>query len=145
VVSASGTFLQQTAIGWLVLERTGSPSDLGLVLAAGGIPSLLLGPWGGAVADRVDLRKLLVVTQTLYCLLAALLWGLAAAGEARVAALVAIGVVGGVSSRSPTRPPVRPLSAAWYRRTTWPAQSASTGWWSTAPGSSAPPWRACSS
>ena len=59
VVSASGSFLQQTAIGWLVLELTGSPSDLGLVLAAGGIPSLLFGPWGGAVADRVDLRKLL--------------------------------------------------------------------------------------
>lgn len=58
VVSASGTFLQQTAIGWLVLVRTGSPRDLGLVLAAGGISSLLFGPWGGAVADRVDLRKL---------------------------------------------------------------------------------------
>jgi MFS family permease len=96
VVSASGTFLQQTAIGWLVLELTGSPRDLGLVLAAGGIPSLLLGPWGGAVADRVDLRKLLVVTQTLFCLLAALLWALAAAGAAGVGALVAIGVAGGV-------------------------------------------------
>jgi MFS family permease len=96
VVSASGTFLQQTAIGWLVFELTHSPGDLGLVLAAGGIPSLLLGPWGGAVADRVDLRKLLVVTQTLFCLLAALLWVLAAAGEASVAALVAIGVAGGV-------------------------------------------------
>src|SRR3984957_20145605 len=95
VVSASGSFLQQTAIGWLVLERTGSPGDLGLVLAAGGVPSLLIGPWGGVVADRVDLRKLLVVTQTLYCLLAALLWALAAAGAASVAALVAIGVAGG--------------------------------------------------
>jgi MFS family permease len=95
VVSASGSFLQQTAIGWLVLERTGSPGDLGLVLAAGGIPSLLFGPWGGAVADRVDLRKLLVATQAVYCLLAALLWSLAAAGKASVAALVAIGVAGG--------------------------------------------------
>jgi MFS family permease len=96
VVSASGSFLQQTAIGWLVLERTGSPSDLGLVLAAGGIPSLLFGPWGGVVADRVDLRKLLVVTQTLFCLFAALLWGLALAGKASVVALVAIGVAGGI-------------------------------------------------
>jgi predicted MFS family arabinose efflux permease len=51
VVSASGTFLQQTAISWLVFELTHSASDLGLVLAAGGVPSLLLGPWGGAVAD----------------------------------------------------------------------------------------------
>src|SRR5580700_142458 len=96
VVSASGSFLQQTAIGWLVLELTGSPADLGLVLAAGGIPSLLFGPWGGAVADRVDLRKLLLVTQTLYCLLAALLWVLAAEGSVSVTVLVAIGVAGGV-------------------------------------------------
>jgi MFS family permease len=96
VVSASGSFLQQTAISWLVFELTGSATDLGLVLAAGGIPSLLLGPWGGAVADRVDLRKLLIATQSLYCVLAALLWALAAAGEATVPALVAIGVAGGV-------------------------------------------------
>jgi MFS family permease len=96
VVSASGSFLQQTAIGWLVLELTRSASDLGLVLAVGGVPSLLLGPWGGAIADRVDLRKLLIVTQTLYCLLAALLWALAVAGAVSVAALVAIGVAGGV-------------------------------------------------
>jgi MFS family permease len=95
VVSASGTFLQQTAIGWLVFELTGSASKLGLVLAAGGLPSLLLGPWGGVVADRVDLRKLLLITQSVYCLLAGLLWGLAVAGLANVAALVAIGVAGG--------------------------------------------------
>lgn len=96
VVSASGTFLQQTAIGWLVLQLTGSARDLGLVLAAGGIPSLLFGPWGGAVADRVNLRKLLLVTQTVYCLLAAALWALAVAGRATVASLVAVGVAGGV-------------------------------------------------
>jgi MFS family permease len=95
VVSASGSFLQQTAISWLVFELTGSARDLGLVLAAGGIPSLLFGPWGGAVADRVDLRKLLIATQSFYCLLAAALWALAAAGKANVPALVAIGVVGG--------------------------------------------------
>src|SRR5271163_5263179 len=95
VVSASGSFLQQTAISWLVFELTRSATDLGLVLAAGGIPSLLLGPWGGAVADRVDLRKLLIATQSLYCILAAVLWVLAAAGQARVPALVVIGVAGG--------------------------------------------------
>ena len=95
-VSVSGTFLQQTAIGWLVLEQTGSAKDLGLVVAAGGIPSLLFGPWGGVVADRVDLRKLLLTTQVLFCALAAVLWSLAAAGKASVTALVAIGVAGGV-------------------------------------------------
>ena len=142
VVSASGSFLQQTAIGWLVLELTGSPSDLGLVLAAGGIPSLLFGPWGGAVADRVDLRKLLIATQTFYCLLAALLWALAVAGADSVATLVAIGVASGVVqiADSPAR---RLWSAVWFRPTTWPARSVSTGWWSTALGWSARPWPAC--
>ncbi len=81
VVSASGTFLQQTAIGWLVLQLTGSATSLGLVLAAGGLPSLVLGPWGGAIADRVDLRKLLILTQSIFGILAALLWILAVGGK----------------------------------------------------------------
>jgi len=96
VVSASGTFLQQTAIGWLVIELTGSASKLGLVLAAGGIPSLLFGPWGGEIADRVDLRKLLLTTQALYFVLAGALWAFAAAGRATVPVLIAIGAAGGV-------------------------------------------------
>ena len=44
---------------------------------------LAVGPWGGAVADRVDLRKFLIVTQMLYCLLESA-WALALTGEARV-------------------------------------------------------------
>jgi MFS family permease len=95
VVSASGTFLQQTAIGWLVLQLTGSATSLGLVLAAGGLPSLVLGPWGGAIADRVDLRKLLILTQTLFCILAAMLWILAVEGKATVPVIVTINVIGG--------------------------------------------------
>src|ERR1700677_192694 len=71
VISASGTFLQQTAIGSLVFQVTGSAAALGLVLAAGGVPSLLLGPWGGAIVDRVDIRKLLIVTQSIFGVLAA--------------------------------------------------------------------------
>src|ERR1700722_15254800 len=114
VVSASGTFLQQTAIGWLVLRLTGSASSLGLVLAAGGLPSLLLGPWGGSIADRVDLRKLLMVTQTIFGVLAGLLWVLAAEGSAGVGVIVAINVIGGFVQivDSPARPAfVRQLGA----------------------------------
>ena len=98
VASASGTFLQQTAIGWLVFRITGSASSLGLVLAAGGVPSLLLGPWGGSIADRFDLRKLLIVTQSLFALSAAVLWALAAAGHASVAAVVVVNIVSGFVS-----------------------------------------------
>jgi MFS family permease len=95
VVSASGTFLQQTAIGWLVLKLTGSASSLGLVLAAGGLPSLVLGPWGGSIADRVDLRKLLIATQMAFGVLAAVLWVLAATGSAGVRLIVTVNIVGG--------------------------------------------------
>jgi predicted MFS family arabinose efflux permease len=96
VASASGTFVQQTALGWLVLRVTGSATELGLVLAVGGVPSLLFGPWGGTVADRVNLRRLLIATQTAYGALAGLLWVLAATGQASIAAIVAISVAGGV-------------------------------------------------
>ena len=95
IASASGTFLQQTAIGWLVLQLTGNAAALGLVLAVGGIPSLLLGPWGGTIADRVDLRRLLIATQAAYCVLAGLLWALAVAGDASVPVIVAISVASG--------------------------------------------------
>ncbi|WP_433560404.1 MFS transporter [Nocardia sp. CA-151230] len=91
IVSASGTFVQQTAIAWLVLGLTGSASSLGIVIAVGGIPPLLLGPWGGVVTDRFDLRRLLIVTQALQCLLAVGLWMLAWSGLADVPVLIAIG------------------------------------------------------
>ncbi|XVV14801.1 MFS transporter [Actinoplanes sp. CA-131856] len=96
IASASGTFLQQTAIGWLVLQLTGSASALGLVLAVGGLPSLLLGPWGGSVADRFDLRRLLIVTQAVYGALALAIWIAATTGHAGVPLVVAIGVAGGI-------------------------------------------------
>jgi predicted MFS family arabinose efflux permease len=96
VASASGSFVQQTALGWLVLRITGSAAELGLVLAVGGVPSLLFGPWGGTIADRVNLRRLLLGTQTTYGVLAAVLWALAATGRASIAAIIAISVASGV-------------------------------------------------
>jgi Transmembrane secretion effector len=105
VASASGTFVQQTAIAWLVLRITGSPAELGLVLAVGGVPSLLLGPWGGTVADRVSLRGLLIATQTTYGLLAGVLWVLAIAGPRRRLAASMSRVRGNRQSVSRAGPP----------------------------------------
>jgi MFS family permease len=95
IASASGTFLQQTAIGWLVLQLTGSASSLGLVLAAGGLPTLLFGPWGGALVDRVDIRHLLIVTQLVSGLLAAALWLTTAFGSSSVTVIITINVLSG--------------------------------------------------
>ena len=63
MVSLSGTWMQGVAQAWLVLQLTGSGTALGLVTAFQFLPVLLLGPWGGVIADRFDKRRLLFVTQ----------------------------------------------------------------------------------
>ena len=64
-ISLIGTWMQTTAQAWLVLTLTGSASDLGVVVALQTLPVLLLGPYGGVIADRVDKRRLMVVLQSL--------------------------------------------------------------------------------
>ena len=76
-ISMCGTWLQMVAQGWLVWELTHNQLSVGLVTAAGSLPMLLFALAGGAVADRVDRRKLLQVTQTCAMVLAALLGVLA--------------------------------------------------------------------
>ena len=57
--------MQTTAQAWLVLVLTHSATDLGIVIALQTLPTLLLGPYGGLIADRLDKRKLMVGLQTL--------------------------------------------------------------------------------
>ena len=96
--SASGTFLQQTALGWLVFQQTGSAAALGMVLASGSLPGLFLGPWGGAFADRFDLRRLLLVTQVTFALFAGALWLVVFTGTASIPFIVALNVGSGLVS-----------------------------------------------
>lgn len=63
-VSLVGTWLQQTALGWVVWSLTGSEFDLGVVTMLASLPLLLIAPWAGAWADRFDRRKLMIFTQT---------------------------------------------------------------------------------
>jgi MFS family permease len=65
VVSVSGTWMQQIAQAWLVLHLHGSGVDLGIVSGMRFVPMLLMGPWGGVVADRMDKRRLLMFTQSM--------------------------------------------------------------------------------
>ena len=53
--------MQMVAMGWLVLELTDSPLSLGLVWATRQAPSLFLGMLAGAIADKVDRRRLLIM------------------------------------------------------------------------------------
>jgi MFS family permease len=70
LVSVSGTWMQTVAQSFLVLQLTGSGTSLGLATAARFVPILLFGPWGGLLADRLDKRRVLYVTQSLSGLLA---------------------------------------------------------------------------
>ena len=76
LISVSGTWMQAVAQAWLVLHLTGSGVDLGIVVGLQFLPMLLLGPFGGLVADRADKRNLLFATQSAGALLALVLGAL---------------------------------------------------------------------
>jgi MFS family permease len=79
LVSLIGTWLQNTAQGWLVYQLTGSKWLLGVVTAVNSAPMLLFSIWGGSVADRHSKRNIVLATQTAMMMFsfifAALVWG----------------------------------------------------------------------
>lgn len=72
-VSLVGTWMQTIAQSWLVLQLTGSATALGIVLALQMLPTLVLGPYAGVVADRLDKRRLMIGLQATMGALALLL------------------------------------------------------------------------
>ena len=83
LISFAGTWMQRIAQAWLVLQLTNSPFLLGIVGALQWTPMLLLSLVGGVVADRVNKRNLIVVTQTLQLLQAFGLGLLVLSGDVR--------------------------------------------------------------
>ena len=70
LISFSGSWMQSVAQGWLVLKITGSSVDLGFAIALQYLPMLVIGSYGGVVADRHLKRPILYFTQTAAGLLA---------------------------------------------------------------------------
>ena len=70
LISLIGTWMQSVGEAWLVLKLTNDPVALGIVAACAFGPVLILGLFGGIVADSVSKRKALYVTQTVAGLLA---------------------------------------------------------------------------
>ena len=70
--------MQTTALTWLAWDRTDKALWAGLVVAAQVLPTLLLGAWGGALADRMPKRRLIMLTQAAFLAqalgLAAVVW-----------------------------------------------------------------------
>jgi MFS family permease len=63
-VSLIGTWMQQVALGWVVLEMTNSPFQVGLVSTLSALPVLIFTLYGGVVADRRNKHRLVLLLQT---------------------------------------------------------------------------------
>ena len=78
-----GTWMETVGVGILVTSQTGQAGWAGIVAAAAFVPNALFGPLGGALADRLPRRRLILATTTVQTALAATLAALAAVGDAR--------------------------------------------------------------
>lgn len=97
-VSLVGTWMQMAAQSWLVLTLTGSATALGVILALQTLPVLLLCPYGGVIADRVDKRRLMVVLQIAMGVQALLLGVLTVTGSVRLWEIGALALLLGLNN-----------------------------------------------
>src|SRR5918993_161066 len=65
--------MQQVALGWLAIVMTNSPGFLGIVTFSAGLPFLVVAPFGGALIDRIDRRRLMLACQVIAFSLATVL------------------------------------------------------------------------
>ena len=98
LVSNVGTWMQIVALGVVVTAKTHEPGWTGLVAAAGFLPNGLLAPLGGALADRLDRRKWLIVTTLVEAAFAAGLAALAFSGHEVPWLLTLVAFFGGTAS-----------------------------------------------
>ncbi len=105
IVSVTGTWMQSVALAWLVLKLTDSGTALGVQAALNFGPMLVLGAWGGLLADRRDKRRILIATQSAFAVLALALWALVATGVVTVWMVYALSLLQGVVTAAdmPTR------------------------------------------
>jgi MFS family permease len=96
LVSLTGTWMQSVAQSWLVYRITGSTTMLGVIGFCSQMPAFFLGPVGGALADRVSRRRILVVVQAASMALAFVLAGLTLSERITVLHLIVLSTLLGV-------------------------------------------------
>lgn len=95
-VSLVGTWMQRIGVGWLAWDLSGSATVLGLVAFADLFPAVVIGPFGGALADRGDRRRMMFIAQSLNMGQAFLLFVLTASGLITVEILLALVLFSGI-------------------------------------------------
>jgi MFS family permease len=94
--SLIGTWMQHVALSWLVYRLTGSALLLGLIGFISQIPSLVLSPLAGVLADQWDRRRLMIATQVLAMVQAVILTSLVIAGAIRIWEIIVLSAVMGI-------------------------------------------------
>lgn len=104
-LSLVGTWMTAVAQSWLVLQLTGNPFDLGLLAVAQFTPVLILGLFGGLVADILPKRPTMYVTQAVAMAVSFTLFALAVTHTVQLWHVFALAIVMGVrnSIDMPTR------------------------------------------
>lgn len=97
LLSAAGGAMSQIAVAWLVVQLGGNGLALGLVTASMMVPTLVLGPFIGALVDRFPRRSVLIVTATAQMAIAACLAGLAFGEALQIWMLAALSLAHGVA------------------------------------------------
>jgi MFS family permease len=96
LISNTGDWMDQIALNWLVVVTSGSPFELALVNLCRGLPILIFTLVGGAMADRLERRRLMMVTQSCAMLLAFVLAGMIFSGHASIPAILAVATARGI-------------------------------------------------
>ena len=93
LISLVGTWMQSVAQSWLILSLTNDPFMLGLVAAIQFLPVLVLGLFGGLIADALPKRQTLIATQTSMMVLAVILGVLVSAHVVTVWMILALALL----------------------------------------------------
>ena len=96
VVSVAGSWMQNTALAWLVLELSGSPLAVGALVFCRFLPFTLLGLVAGFVIDRLDTRRVLIATQASAMAVSVLLAVVTLTGSVSLPLVYALAALGGV-------------------------------------------------
>lgn len=95
-VSLIGTWMTRVATSWLIYRMTRSPLLLGVIGFASQVPAFAVTPLAGVLADRINLRRLIIATQVLAALQSATLAFLALKGIISVWHIIALSVLQGL-------------------------------------------------
>ncbi|MEZ0073217.1 MFS transporter [Planotetraspora sp. GP83] len=98
LVSVTGTWMQVLGVNWLILSATGSATSVGLSLVLQALPTLLLGLWGGSLADRLPTRPVVLVTQIAHAIVAATIACAAMSGPTSMTPIYGLVLASGVVS-----------------------------------------------